>query len=120
MVTNLFTVSATSDKIWNQLELIKFLSNNQNKDITLTVNPEAICLDNLGLFKILDCFQFKSVTIHTWNPLEKHSDYSIKYNRSSFWFNQIMPLLPNTNCMRFYARNSFEIVDAILLHDYFI
>jgi hypothetical protein len=88
MVDPTFIVSTTSDKIWNQNELIKFLSNNQNKNITLIIEPEATCLRNLGLYKILDCFFFNSVTIKTWNPLENHNSYNIKYNGNNFWFTQ--------------------------------
>lgn len=84
-----FTISATSDKIWNMHQLIKFLADNQNNSIQLDIEPEAICLTNLGLYKILDCFSFKSVIISTWNPLELHNRYYIQYKGQNFWFNRI-------------------------------
>jgi hypothetical protein len=84
-----FCVSATSDKIWNYTELIHFLSTNQNKKIQIDIVPEAICLHNLGLYKLLDCFSFQQVTINTWNPLETHNVYNINFKGKNFWFNQI-------------------------------
>lgn len=85
----MFTVSCTSDKIWNINDLVGFLAANQNSSIELDVNPEAICLTNLGLYQLLDKFTFTSVVIHTWNPLEQHSKYSIKFKGASFWFARI-------------------------------
>ena len=84
-----FCVSATSDKIWNYLELIEFLSANQNKKIQIDIVPEAICLHNLGLYQILDCFTFQQVNISTWNPLEQHDTYNIVHYEKNFWFNQL-------------------------------
>ncbi len=89
MVEQTFVVSATSDKIWNTVKLIEFLSTNQNKSIILDIVPEAICLTNLGLYDILDCFRFESVTIITWNPLEYHNKYNIVFKGSNFWFSTI-------------------------------
>jgi hypothetical protein len=40
------------------------------------------------LYEILDCFEFKSVCIQTWNPLEKHPQYHIKYKGKNFWFDR--------------------------------
>lgn len=73
----MFTVQCTNDKIWNQVELIQFLNDNQHKSIVLTVNPEAICLHNLKLYDLLDCFEFSKVTIVTQNLLEQHDRYDI-------------------------------------------
>ena len=47
-----FTVAGTSDKIWNYNDLLNFLIANQHNSIDLTIEPEAICLENLGLYKI--------------------------------------------------------------------
>lgn len=84
-----FCVHATSDKIWNYTELIHFLSTNQNKKIQIDIVPEAICLHNLGLYQLLDCFSFEQVIINTWNPLESHDVYNINCNGKNFWFNCI-------------------------------
>ena len=74
----MFTITCNDDKIWNQLELIEYLLKNQNQKIELDINPEAICLESLGIYKILDLFNFEQVIIHTWNPLEYHPKYQIK------------------------------------------
>jgi hypothetical protein len=52
-------------------------SANQQQSIELTVNPEAISLKELGLYKILDCFQFHQITLTTHNPFESHPSYTI-------------------------------------------
>lgn len=90
----MFTVSCTSDKIWNISDLVGFLAANQNKHIELNINPEAICLTNLGLYNLLDKFNFVKVDIHTWNPLEQHSKYNIKFKGTNFWFNRIANIDP--------------------------
>ena len=84
----MYAVGCTSDKIWNINDLVGYLVTNQHNDIELRIEPEAICLHNLGLYDILDHFEFKSVTIHTWNPLEKHSKYKIKLVSHNHWFQQ--------------------------------
>jgi hypothetical protein len=84
----MFTVSCTSDKIWNLLDLVEFLVDHQNCSIELDIVPEAICLTNLGLYKLLDKFNFSQVIINTWNPLEKHHTYKIQYKGENFWFRQ--------------------------------
>ena len=85
----MFTVNCTSDKIWNTTDLVAFLATNQHKSIVLDINPEAICLHNLGLYKILDCFAFEQVVINTWNPLEQHLKYKINFKGNNFWFAQV-------------------------------
>ena len=80
-----FIIQATNDKIWNLVELLEFLSANQHQSINLTVNPEAISFDEVGLYKILDCFQFQQVTLTTHNPFETHPSYVINHiNRNVF------------------------------------
>lgn len=90
----MFTVSCTSDKVWNLTDLVGFLAANQHGSIELDINPEAICLTNLGLYQLLDKFTFGSVIIHTWNPLEQHSKYSIKYKGANFWFERTASIDP--------------------------
>lgn len=87
MVENRFVVACASDKIWNQAELLKFLADHQRQSINLIVNPEAIPLDTLGLYEILDCFEFEQVVIETRNLLEKpHNRYTVR----SYWANRFL------------------------------
>lgn len=99
----MFTLSCTSDKIWNLQELVAYLSAHQRRDIEINLEPEAICLENLGLYKILDQFEFNSVSINTWNPLEFHHRYNVVYKGNNFWFNHISNNLkiPFTNTHSF-------------------
>lgn len=84
-----FTVSCTSDKIWNYDKLLNFLIAHQHNSINLCIEPEAICLTSIGLYDLLDQFTFDQVTINTWNPLESHSKYNIVYMGNNFWFKKI-------------------------------
>jgi hypothetical protein len=93
MEKNYFVVHATNDIIWNYYELVKFLSSNQHQEIYLTINPEAICLEHIGLYKILDCFEFKQVNISTENPLEIHDRYNIIFRKNTIWFGRL-PVVP--------------------------
>ena len=68
---------------------------NQQKEIRLRLDPEAICLYNLGLYDILDCFEFKNVEILTQNSIESHNKYKIIKKNSFNWFEQIPVIDPN-------------------------
>lgn len=81
----MFTLESTSDRIWNYVKLIDYLVRNQNSTVEIKVNPEAVCLHNLGFYKILDCFNFKQVVIYTSNPLERHDKYTIVYEDGLNW-----------------------------------
>lgn len=89
-----FTVSCTSDKIWKHGELLTFLIENQHKHIELDLEPEAICLENLGLYDLLNKFIFEKVTINSWNPLEHHTKYHIVFKGKNFWFSKIEKIDP--------------------------
>jgi hypothetical protein len=91
---NKFTIACTSDKIWNYSDLLSFLIANQHEHIEIDIEPEAICLENLGVYELMDKFSFKQVNIKTWNPLEKHSVYNILYKGHNFWFNRIEKINP--------------------------
>jgi hypothetical protein len=73
----MFKLGCTSDKIWHIDEFIKFLVANQNKKISITVYPEAVDLELLGVYKLLDMFKFEQVNIHTYNPFESSNKYNI-------------------------------------------
>jgi hypothetical protein len=84
----MFVIRGVDDKFWNQFEFIEYLFANQHKVIELSIVSEAIDLENLGVYKLLDLFKFEQVIIKTWNPLEKHSQYKINFQGSTFWFNR--------------------------------
>ena len=91
---NKFIIAATSDKLWNYNNFLSFLIANQHKHIEIDIQPEAICLKNLGVYELLNKFSFDQVDITTWNPLEKHTNYNILYKGNNFWFNKIEKVNP--------------------------
>ena len=91
----MFIISGVDDKFWNQFEFVEYLVANQNKDIELTVLSEAIELQGLGVYRLLDLFEFEQVTINTWNPLERHDRYEIRFAGPTFWFNRIVSIDAN-------------------------
>ena len=80
----MFSLGCTSDKIWNIKQLIEYLAANQNKKIEIVTNPEAVCLNTLGLYTYLDAFNFDQVKIYTYNPFESHPRYNIIFI-DNFW-----------------------------------
>ena len=88
-----FIISGTNDKLWNQFEFVDYLAKNQNTHIILGINPEAIDLNNLGIYQLLDSFNFQQVDIYTENPLEYHSKYNIITIRRNRWLEH-QPVIP--------------------------
>lgn len=74
---NKFTIIPADSFIWNKLDLLKFLENNQHQNIFISTRQEGCCLKSIGLYDILDLFEFKSVTIESNNIFEKHDKYKI-------------------------------------------
>jgi hypothetical protein len=72
-----FEVIPASNYIWNRLELIDFLVQNQGQNIVLTTKSEGCCCRAIGLYDLLGKFSFKSVTIISPNQLEHHKQYHI-------------------------------------------
>lgn len=90
-----FIVHCTNDKIWNLTDLIKFLANNQHSDIQILINPEAIDLSMLGLYELLDCFQFQSVEIVTHNQIEISEKYKISIQTQNEFLEQVLTSAAN-------------------------
>jgi hypothetical protein len=83
----MFKLGCTSDKIWNLQELLEYLTTNQGKTIEICIFPEAVPLQSIGLYKLLDLFDFEQVNIYTYNPFEYSNKYKIIF-KSNFWFNK--------------------------------
>jgi hypothetical protein len=81
----MFKLGCTSDKIWNLQALLEYLVKNQGKAIEICIFPEAVPLQDIGLYKLLDMFDFAQVNIHTYNPFEHSEKYKIIF-KSNFWF----------------------------------
>ena len=87
-MVNCFPISVTSDRLWNLSALLQFLKLNQGKQIKLIVEPEAIDVRRLGLYEIIDLFEFEKVIVVTRNPFEYHDRYTIELVHNH-WLNQI-------------------------------
>jgi hypothetical protein len=90
-----FIIHATNDKLWNFQELVNYLAKNQRQHISLKINPEAICLETLGIYQLLDNFEFKQVDIYTENQLEKHDNYNIIINSNNRWLLHLPLISPD-------------------------
>ena len=73
-----FSIVPANDSIWNLPELTQFLIQHQNQDVVLNTKGEGCCCRAIGLYNLLDQFDFCTVTIHTANALEVHDRYCIK------------------------------------------
>jgi len=85
----MFVIRGVDDRFWNLTEFVEYLVNNQNSIIELNVVSEAVDLENLGVYRLLDLFEFKQVIINTRNPLEQHNRYEIRFLGPTFWFNRL-------------------------------
>ena len=94
-MTNKYCVTCTNDQLWNLTELLSFLKENHGQSITLNINPEAINLKEIGLYKILDLFDFESVTIITYNPFEFHSKYTIICRNTTLFLEETVVIDPS-------------------------
>jgi hypothetical protein len=65
----------------------------QKSEIHLSTNNEGPCAESLGLYSLLDmlCQRFdydpKKVYLHTWNLVEKHSQYNIVVHAQMMYLN---------------------------------
>jgi hypothetical protein len=82
---NKFTVITADSFIWNQLELVDFLVKNQGGAISIDTRTEGASCQAVGLYDVLDKFNFKHVEIHSGNCIEQHSKYSIKVQSLLQW-----------------------------------
>jgi len=73
----MFTIIPADTHIWNRDELVDYLVQYQNKKIQLSVNAEGCNCKAIGLYRLLDSFQFESVDIITANAIEHHDKYNI-------------------------------------------
>lgn len=88
-----YRLCVENEKLWNLVELYDFLIKNQNRSILLKMTPEAPCLNTLGLYSILDQFDFDSVEIITANALERHDKYKITIVKAWYFFDKFTKLV---------------------------
>lgn len=90
----MFTLTCTDYKLWNTPEFVEYLAHNQGKDIVININPEAIDIDELDVYRYIDAFQFSSVKIITRNQLQKHEKYNIDYVTENPFFESQVEINP--------------------------
>jgi hypothetical protein len=105
-----FFLNINDNHIFNRFELITFLARNQDQNIILNTNYEGGCLESLGLYKLLDCFRFKSVTIVTCNMVEQHPHYQIRIHNSALRF---FYTIGNTDYKQYHLWNQKKIFGAL-------
>jgi hypothetical protein len=81
-----FFLNINDNHIFNRLELITFLARNQDQHVIINTNYEGGCLESVGIYELVDCFRFKSVTFVTCNIVEHHPRYQIRIHESAFRF----------------------------------
>lgn len=104
---NKFTIIPADMFIWNKIELLQFLISNQNNHISIDTNEEGCCAYSIGLYKLLDLFEFKSVTINTNNILEHHKKYNITGSKFFKFFN-----IGNNSYKEYHAWNGNAVFGA--------
>lgn len=82
-----YTLELENDQLLNIIPLVKFLKENEDQHITLTANQESHCLKSCEVYKLIDLFKFKSVTIESLSAIESHSQYTILHDSWAHWLN---------------------------------
>jgi len=104
---NRFKIIPADNFIWNQQELLQFLVANQGNDIVIDTNEEGCCATTIGLYNLLDTFNFKSVTVQTNNILEHHNKYIVNGDKFFKFF-----LVGNSNYSEYHHWNNNNIFGA--------
>jgi hypothetical protein len=105
---NKFIIIPGDNFIWNQTELVQFLIHNQNQDIVLNTHEEGCCLSSIGLYNLLDLFNFKSVIIESNNIFETHPIYKISFTNAFKFFE-----LPIVEYSQFHTWNNNTVFGAL-------
>jgi hypothetical protein len=102
----IFKVSPLDSGIWNRLELERFLVENQGQDIKLMLQDEGCSCVEIGLYDLLDLYNFKSVVIDSSNIFEQHPVYKTTLSPGAFKF---FDLPTTTDYGQFHQWNQSKI-----------
>lgn len=80
-----FTLKFENDRFLNPVELIDHCREKQGQDVYFKLEQESHCLKTIGVYDILDNYDFKSVNIYTFNAIECHERYKIETDLWSMW-----------------------------------
>jgi hypothetical protein len=113
---NKFRILSYDSGIWNHSDLLKFLSQHQEQDIVLDLSGEVPCLHALGVYKILELFDFRSVTISTANIFEQYHKYNIAINKTAGF--RFFAVPPDTNYSQYHQWDRTNIFGALYNRPY--
>lgn len=106
---NKFRILPTDLSLWNRDEFLEFLVTHQDQDIVLDINKEGSCLSSNGIYQLIDLFNFKSVTVHTDNAVEEHTQYNIVKGPLRFRFFNVPT---DTDYTELHSWNSHTVFGA--------
>jgi hypothetical protein len=93
--------------IWNKQELVAFLAKHQGGVIDLEI-AEGACLRSLGLFDLLDAFNFRSITIRSFNLVqEPYRNYKLQGHALSFRYFNVPPEVDYTPYHQWTGKHIF-------------
>ena len=95
-----FSFDLNDSRIWNINEFIKFLVDHQGQVIDVEI-PEGVALDSIGIYDMLDLFKFRSVTLRTFNIVQRpHDTYKLDIHPLAYrYFN----VSPNTDYGQYHS-----------------
>ena len=95
-----FSFDLNDSRIWNINEFIKFLVDHQGQVIDVEI-PEGVALDSIGIYDLLDLFKFRSVTLRTFNIVQRpHDTYKLDIHPLAYrYFN----VSPNTDYGQYHS-----------------
>lgn len=77
--------------LWNRDEFLEFLVRHQNEVIDIE-HGEGVCLETLGVYKLMNMFKFKAVAIRTNNLVESApAPYKLEIHPAGFRYCTVPP-----------------------------
>lgn len=67
----------TNYGLWNQTEFIEFLWRHRGQSIIISTHEEGVSLESIGVYRLLEMFEYTDVQCVTNNFLEQHSEFHI-------------------------------------------
>jgi hypothetical protein len=104
----IFTLLPTNRGLWNRDAFVKFLVDNQNREIIVNANEEGVCLKASGVYELLETFGYSTVTCITNNFLESHHKFCI-YLRNPFKFLKVK----NVDYSKFHRWNENKVFGCL-------
>ena len=102
-----FSFDLNDSRIWNVNEFIKFLVDHQGQVIDVEI-PEGVALDSIGIYDLLDLFKFRSVTLRTFNIVQRpHDTYKLDIHPLAYRYFNVSPNTDYGQCHSWSGRCVF-------------